>query len=758
MQKLLLFSCLSISYACTAQCPYAVTLLSSGGHCLGATLTVSSFHAPAKIVWYKDGTVVATDTAGTNFNPSGMTVLAPQNDGVTIATFQPSFIFVDDSGYIYLGDYTGTKIQKWTPFSSQAVTVAGGNEQGSAQDQLFGPQGIFVDKQGNLYIADNRNNRVQKWAPGATTGVTVAGGNGAGSGANQLYSPGPVYVDCGGNIYVADVLNNRVQKWAPGASSGITVAGGNGSGPAANQIGILNSIWLDGSGNIYVLDIGNYRIARWAPGAASGVTVAGGNGTGNKQDQIPAVESLYVDSSGNAFYVENQGANGPNCVQEWPVGATAAIMIAGGSHAGSAANEFNEPAGIAFDRNGNLYVSDLNNHRVQEFARDTIMRSFTPVATGRYWAVVTDFSGYSGQSDTITIIVPPAVPPSIQISATATRVDICQPVSFTAIATNAGPAPFYQWQVSGVNVGTDTTVYSNDLFANGDQVICILTTDVGCYPAGDTSNVITLAVDAQQYATVTIADSPAVICQGLPETFTATTINGSAATAFQWLVNGDSTGDSSPVYSSDTLSSGDVVYCLITSNASCGLSKSNSISVTVNPVPVITPGQVFNVPYGKSLQLDPVVTGNVVSYHWSPPVGLSDTAVRDPVADPAATMEYNLQVVSAGGCKVSAEITVNVYTPVRLPNAFTPNGDGRNDVFYVLGGPEGSVIKGFNIYDRWGQEVFRVHDGTPGDPAFGWDGRYGGKPAPAGVYVYEVVMSYPGGGMQRYQGTVVLVR
>jgi hypothetical protein len=79
-------------------------------------------------------------------------------------------------------------------------------------------------------------------------------------------------------------------------------------------------------------------------------------------------------------------------------------------------------------------------------------------------------------------------------------------------------------------------------------------------------------------------------------------------------------------------------------------------------------------------------------------------------------------------------------------------------VFYVLGGPEGSVIKGFNIYDRWGQEVFRVHDGTPGDPAFGWDGRYGGKPAPAGVYVYEVVMSYPGGGMQRYRGTVVLVR
>jgi flagellar hook assembly protein FlgD len=76
----------------------------------------------------------------------------------------------------------------------------------------------------------------------------------------------------------------------------------------------------------------------------------------------------------------------------------------------------------------------------------------------------------------------------------------------------------------------------------------------------------------------------------------------------------------------------------------------------------------------------------------------------------------------------------------------------------VLGGPEGSVIRGFNIYDRWGQEVFRVHDGAPGDPAFGWDGRYGGKPAPSGVYVYEVVMSIPGGKVQVYKGTVVLVR
>ena len=50
---------------------------------------------------------------------------------------------------------------------------------------------------------------------------------------------------------------------------------------------------------------------------------------------------------------------------------------------------------------------------------------------------------------------------------------------------------------------------------------------------------------------------------------------------------------------------------------------------------------------------------------------------------------------------------MNVYTPLTVPNAFTPNGDGHNDVFYVLAGPEGIRISELNVYDRWGQCVFR---------------------------------------------------
>jgi hypothetical protein len=104
-------------------------------------------------------------------------------------------------------------VQEWAPSATAGVTVAGGNGQGSAANQLKLPEGLFVDGSGNIYIADLVNQRVQEWAPGATAGVTVAGGNGAGSAANQLANPGGVFVDGVGNIYVDDSANNRIEEW-----------------------------------------------------------------------------------------------------------------------------------------------------------------------------------------------------------------------------------------------------------------------------------------------------------------------------------------------------------------------------------------------------------------------------------------------------------------------------------------------------------------------------------------------------------------
>jgi gliding motility-associated-like protein len=119
---------------------------------------------------------------------------------------------------------------------------------------------------------------------------------------------------------------------------------------------------------------------------------------------------------------------------------------------------------------------------------------------------------------------------------------------------------------------------------------------------------------------------------------------------------------------------------------------------------------------------------------------------------------YKLDVASALGCSDSGTVLVNVYLPLSIPNAFTPNGDGHNDNFYLLGGPTGSVIEDFVIFNRWGQRLFQEHSVPSGDPAYGWNGRINGALAPPETYVYMITLRLADGTRQSYKGTVILVR
>jgi gliding motility-associated-like protein len=101
---------------------------------------------------------------------------------------------------------------------------------------------------------------------------------------------------------------------------------------------------------------------------------------------------------------------------------------------------------------------------------------------------------------------------------------------------------------------------------------------------------------------------------------------------------------------------------------------------------------------------------------------------------------------------------VKVTSTVAIPGAFTPNGDGHNDIFYVVGGPLGSVVKDLVIFDRWGNSVFQVHEVAPDDPAFGWNGTIGGRAAAAGTYVYTIRIGFADGTQQILKGTLVLIR
>lgn len=270
-------------------------------------------------------------------------------------------LFLDGAGNLYVADRGNHRVQKWAPGASSGTTVAGGNGQGGAANQLDYPSGIFLDKNGDLYISDYGNHRIQRWKPGATSGVTVAGGNGSGPNANQITSPTGVFVDPNGNIYISDLgggVGARVQKWAPGASSGTTVAGGNGRGDGANQLRVPYGLWVDESNNVYVAETFNHRVQKWAPGATSGVTVAGGNGRGASDNQLSAPSGLFLDRIGNVFVADW----GNQRIQKWAPGASKGITVVEG-------NGLESIRGIISDANGDIYLIDENKNHVLKWGQ-----------------------------------------------------------------------------------------------------------------------------------------------------------------------------------------------------------------------------------------------------------------------------------------------------------------------------------------------------------------------------------------------------
>jgi gliding motility-associated-like protein len=181
--------------------------------------------------------------------------------------------------------------------------------------------------------------------------------------------------------------------------------------------------------------------------------------------------------------------------------------------------------------------------------------------------------------------------------------------------------------------------------------------------------------------------------------------------------------------------------------------QSQPVTMVVYPLPVIglTPDTV--IAGGTSAQLTPLIGGDIGSYSWSPAAGLDDPAIADPIATPLGSTTYKLTAVTTNGCSASATEQVQVFYPLVMPAAFTPNGDGRNDLFRV---PPSIpvVVNRLAVYDRIGACMYSAEGSGAA-----WDGRLDGRMQPAGVYVWYLEYVNPltnKTGMAK--GTVVLVR
>lgn len=171
-----------------------------------------------------------------------------------------------------------------------------------------------------------------------------------------------------------------------------------------------------------------------------------------------------------------------------------------------------------------------------------------------------------------------------------------------------------------------------------------------------------------------------------------------------------------------------------------------------------------NVFLGTEYQFDPelhVPESLLAGLRWLPAENLSCDDCLRPFIENPEEITYTIRTIDRFGCTDEASTRVVIVTdyPIFVPNVFSPNGDDKNDRFGLLSHPSiVSRVIGLSIYNRWGSQVFQTHDALPEDSNASWDGNSGGRPAPPGIYVYQMEIELTNGRRQTLMGDVLLIR
>lgn len=354
----------------------------------------------------------------------------------------------------------------------------------------------------------------------------------------------------------------------------------------------------------------------------------------------------------------------------------------------------------------------------------------TGLGSGTYTVTVTDALGCTATSN---VSVSTVNGPNASISA-GSPISCFGGINGSAIVTaNGGTAPYtYSW-----NPGGATTQTATGLAAGTYSVI--ITDASGC----TTLQSITIA---QPTAINSSISSTPDTCSKNIGTATAIASGGTAGYTYNWNNGGTSatiSGLSTGTYS-----------VLITDANNC----TNTQTVIVSPysTATITASANVTITYGASANLS--ATGGI-AYSWTPPVNLSCTNCPNPIATPSATTTYTVYGIDAYGCSNFDSVTVTVETPCYMetlekivPNAFSPNGDGKNDVLCIS---QNICIRNFNlkIFDRWGSVLFETSDYSRC-----WDGTYNDKLLNSAGFIYVFNAEIINGDTINQKGIISLIR
>ncbi|PSL29060.1 gliding motility-associated C-terminal domain-containing protein [Chitinophaga ginsengisoli] len=244
------------------------------------------------------------------------------------------------------------------------------------------------------------------------------------------------------------------------------------------------------------------------------------------------------------------------------------------------------------------------------------------------------------------------------------------------------------------------------------------------------------------------ATSDITYCQNAPAT--ALTATGSS---LRWYYNATGGTGYLNAPTPSTTESGITTYYVSESGAASCESVRSPLTVTVNPSPSVTIAAV-NRSYCKNTAV-PLTASGASSYSWTPTLYLSDPAISNPTATLTQSINYTVTGTDDNGCTGTAQVALNIsdncgaYT---MPTAFSPNGDGQNDLFRVAteNNPQAFHME---VYNRYGGKVFETSDIT-----IGWDGTQKGLQVPVGTYAYFITIKTSDGSVTNKTGSVTLIR
>jgi gliding motility-associated-like protein len=196
-----------------------------------------------------------------------------------------------------------------------------------------------------------------------------------------------------------------------------------------------------------------------------------------------------------------------------------------------------------------------------------------------------------------------------------------------------------------------------------------------------------------------------------------------------------------------------------TDNKRC-FSDTAYIPITVYPIPVVEAGPDVTINVGQMTDLVPTVSPDVTNVIWAPTGSIFRNNYPAITVKPRETTTYTVEVTNDGGCRATDNLTVFVIcngSNVFIPNTFSPNGDGSNDIFYPRGTGLFSIKKA-RIFNRWGEIVYERNDFMANDASAGWDGTFKGAKLNPDVYVYIIDILCDNNTTLPLKGNVALIR